>query len=150
PEHMVQAHSFFKRALAIDPRSVGALVGMAMVDLTVGGYLFDDRTARCLAAETKAIKALSLAPNHAVAHLALGMAYIFTNHAAQGLAECEQAFALSPNLADAHACSVGFAGPESARKLLGDRQRFGQITHAGCVWSAGAHAVDSRVAGARL
>jgi TolB-like protein/class 3 adenylate cyclase len=108
PEHMTQAHSFFERSLAIDPRSVGALVGMAMVDLTMGGYLFDDRAARCLAAETKAIKALSLAPNHAVAHLALGMAYIFTNRAAQGLAECERALALSPNLADAHAC-IGFA-----------------------------------------
>jgi hypothetical protein len=64
PEHMTQARGFFERALAIDPQSVGALVGMAMVDLTMGAYqLTDDRTERCSAAETNAIKALSLAPD---------------------------------------------------------------------------------------
>jgi Flp pilus assembly protein TadD len=34
--------------------------------------------------------------------LALGFAYIFTNRAAQGIAECEQALAHNPNLADVH------------------------------------------------
>jgi tetratricopeptide (TPR) repeat protein len=109
PEHMTQARGFFERALAIDHRSIGALVGMGIVDLTMGGYLLtDDRAARCSAAEANAIKALSLAPNHAVAHLVLGFAHIYTNRAAQGIAECEQALALNPNLADAHAC-IGFA-----------------------------------------
>src|SRR5262249_40116942 len=32
PEHMARARGFFERALAIDPRSVGALVGMATID----------------------------------------------------------------------------------------------------------------------
>ena len=109
PEHMIQARGFFERALAIDHRCIGALVGMGIVDLTMGGYLLtDDRAARCSAAETNAIKALSLAPNHAVAHLVLGMAHIYTKRAAQGIVECEQALALNPNLADAHAC-IGFA-----------------------------------------
>ena len=61
-----------------------------------------------MAAETNAIKALSLAPDHALAHLVLGGVYIFTNRAAQGIAECEQALALDRNLADAHG-AIGLA-----------------------------------------
>ena len=109
PEHLTQARGFFERALAIDPRCIAALVGMAMVDLTMGGSLLaDDRAALCSAAETNAIKALSLAPNDAMAHLVLGDVYIFTNRASQGIAECEQALALNRNLADAHSY-IGFA-----------------------------------------
>jgi TolB-like protein len=108
-EHMTKARGFFERALIIDPRSVEALVGMADVDFILGaGLLTDDRAARCSAAETNAIKALSLAPDHAVAHLVLGGAYIFSNRAAQGVAECEQALALNRNLASAHG-SIGIA-----------------------------------------
>jgi Tfp pilus assembly protein PilF len=109
PEHMTQARGFFERALAIDPRSIGALVGMALVDLTMGADLLtDDRAARCSAAETNAIKALSLAPDHAAAHLVLGTVYIYTNRAAQGISECEQALALDRNLASAHS-AIGMA-----------------------------------------
>ncbi|MGV7214786.1 adenylate/guanylate cyclase domain-containing protein [Bradyrhizobium sp. UFLA05-112] len=103
PEHMAQARSFFERALAIDPQGVGALSGMAMVDLTIGAYLLtDDRAVRYSAAEENAIKALSLTPDHAVAHLILGNLYISTNRATQGIAECEQALTLDRNLANAH------------------------------------------------
>ena len=101
---MTQARGFFERALTIDPLSVGALVGIANIDVMEGASLqTDDRTARLLAAETNAIKALSLAPDHALAHLLLGSVYLFTNRAAQGIAECEQALVLDPNMADAHA-----------------------------------------------
>jgi TolB-like protein len=107
PEHMARAGGFFQRALAIDHRSVEALVGMAVVDLATGSaFLTDDRGARCSAAETNAIKALSLAPDHALAHLVLGGVYIWTNRAVQGIVECEQALALNRNLAAAH----GFIG----------------------------------------
>ena len=106
---MTEARGFFERALAIDTRSVGALVGMAIVDLTIGASLLaDDRAARLFAAETNAIKALSLAPEHAPAHRVLGGVYIFTNRAAQGIAECERALALDRNLADAHG-AIGIA-----------------------------------------
>ena len=109
PEHLTQARGFFERALTIDPRNVGALVGMAMVDLTIGASLLaDDRAACSFAAETNAIKALSLAPDHALAHRVLGGVYIFTNRAAQGIAECERALALDRNLADAHG-AIGIA-----------------------------------------
>jgi TolB-like protein len=107
PEHMTQARGFFQRALAVDPHCVEALVGTARVDLAMAGALLtDDGGARWSAAETNAIKALSLAPDHAGAHLILGGVYIWTNRAAQGIAECEQALALNRNLAAAH----GFIG----------------------------------------
>jgi tetratricopeptide (TPR) repeat protein len=82
---------------------------MAGIDLTMAGNLLtDDRTALFSAAETNAVKALSIAPDHAVAHSILGTVYIFTNRAAQGIAECEQALALNGNLAAAHA-AIGLA-----------------------------------------
>jgi TolB-like protein/Flp pilus assembly protein TadD len=103
PEHMTQARGFFERALALDPENIQAMVGMASVDVAVGAALLtDDRSERFSAAETNAIKALSLAPDHAEAHLALGTVYILTNRAAQGIAESEQALVLNPNVADVH------------------------------------------------
>jgi tetratricopeptide (TPR) repeat protein len=108
-EHLTEARGFFERALAIDLRSVGALVGMASVDATMGAYvLTDDRSARLSMAETNAIRALSLDPDRALAHRVLGTVYNMTNRSAQGIAECEQALALNRNLADAHAV-IGMA-----------------------------------------
>jgi TolB-like protein len=102
--HLTQARGFFERALAIDPRSIRALIGVASVELNMAGSLLtDDRPARLSAAETNAIRALSLVPDHAGAHLVLGSAYILSNRATQGIAECERALALDRNLADAHA-----------------------------------------------
>ena len=109
PEYMAQASSFFERALALDPGNIQALIGTAMVDLLVGGSFFvDDRAARFAAAETTLIKALSLAPNHTMAHYLLGFVQISTNRAGQGIAECERALALDRNLAGAHA-EIGLA-----------------------------------------
>src|SRR5579864_5191203 len=104
PEHMAQARGFFQRALTIDPQSVGALVGMANLDMIVGiALLTDDRSARFSAAEANATRALSLAPDDASAHFVLGCVYMFTNRVAQGMAECELALLLNPNMADAYA-----------------------------------------------
>jgi TolB-like protein/class 3 adenylate cyclase len=108
-EHLSQAQGFFERALAIDPRNVEALAGMANVDAAMGAYLLtDDRPARLAAAEANAIKALSLAPDQALAHRILGTVYNVTNRAAQAIAECEHALALDRNLADAYAV-IGMA-----------------------------------------
>ena len=41
PEHMAQARGFFERALALDPKNIEALVGMASVDTATVGMLFD-------------------------------------------------------------------------------------------------------------
>jgi tetratricopeptide (TPR) repeat protein len=103
-EYVAQARVFFEGALRIDPRSFRALVGMARVHLAMGaGMLADDRAAQLSAAETNAIKAVSLAPDYPWGHLALGGVLIFTNRAARGIAEFEQVLRLDRNSADAHA-----------------------------------------------
>ena len=109
PEYMAQARVFFERALTLDPDNIEALVGAAQVDSALGSNLFtNDRIAHLAAAERALIKAQSIVPNHAPAHLVLGIVQIFTNRATQGIAECERALALDRNLANAHAF-VGFA-----------------------------------------
>ena len=104
PEHAAQAHGFFERALALDPQNVDALAIKAWHDAHVASSLITtDRAARLAAAEAAATKALSLAPDHAFAHLALGAVYMFSNRAARGIAECEHALALNRSLSVAHA-----------------------------------------------
>jgi TolB-like protein len=104
-----QAQGFFGRALTLDPANVAALVGTALVDVAIGSsFLTDDRATRFTAAEVASTKALSVAPDFAVAHFALGVVHIATNRAAEGIVECEQALALDQNLADAHA-GIGWA-----------------------------------------
>src|SRR6516165_120271 len=109
PDNMTQARSFFEKAMTLDPGNVEAMVGLAIVDVSVGGALMtDDWSARFVAAEATLTRALSLAPNHARAHLHLGVVQMWTKRAAQGIAECEQALALDRNLAGAHS-TIGFA-----------------------------------------
>jgi TolB-like protein/Flp pilus assembly protein TadD len=109
PEHMAQARGFFERALALEPGNVEALVGTAHVDFAIGSNFFtDDRMKHLTTAEAAVTTALSLAPNHPSAHFVLGSVQIFTNRAAQGIAECERALALDRNLARAHA-NIGTA-----------------------------------------
>ncbi|MBH5387496.1 winged helix-turn-helix domain-containing tetratricopeptide repeat protein [Bradyrhizobium diversitatis] len=104
PGYMAQAHDLFERALALDPKNTAAMVGMAMVDLTIGSGLYSpDRAARLAMAEVSVVKALSHAPNYPIAHLVLGDLLILTNRATQGIAECERALSLDRNLAGAHA-----------------------------------------------
>ncbi|HZZ21127.1 MAG TPA: adenylate/guanylate cyclase domain-containing protein [Roseiarcus sp.] len=103
-ENLSEAGGFFERALALDPGNVDALVMKAMVDFFVAVYLFsEDRAARLSAAEAASIKALSLAPEHALAHHCLGMVLGVTNRPKDGIAECERALAIDRNLAGAHA-----------------------------------------------
>ncbi|MBR0794951.1 adenylate/guanylate cyclase domain-containing protein [Bradyrhizobium jicamae] len=102
-EHMTQARGLFERALALDPGSIEALVGTAIADFNWGvNFSIDDRAAPLAAAEATLIKALSMAPQHAQAHVYLGAVHIFTARAAQGITECEQALVLDRNLASAH------------------------------------------------
>jgi tetratricopeptide (TPR) repeat protein len=104
PEYLEQARGFFERALALDCKNVEAMVWIAIVDLIFGGsHLWDDRPARLAAAEATVLKAMSVAPNHAFAHMVLGAVLVATNRVAQGIAECERALVLDRNLAEAHA-----------------------------------------------
>jgi tetratricopeptide (TPR) repeat protein len=103
-DNLSQARGFFERALAVDPGHVDALVYIATVDLLTATYLLtDDRAARLAAAEAGLIKALSIAPDHAFAHMSLGGVLGWTKRAEQGIAECERALAIDRNLAFAHA-----------------------------------------------
>jgi TolB-like protein/Tfp pilus assembly protein PilF len=109
PYHMAQARGFFEQAMALDPKNIEAMFGLARVDAVLGAALMaDDWLARFTAAETTLTKVLSLAPNHALAHVYLGLVQIYTKRVAQGIAECEHALVLNRNLAGAHAL-IGFA-----------------------------------------
>ena len=109
PENLTKAQDFLNRALALDPNNVDALVGQAWISNLIGGNMVtDDHAARYAAAEAAATKALSLAPNHAMAHFMLGSAPALAFRAQQAIVECERALTLDRNLAGAHA-AIGLA-----------------------------------------
>jgi TolB-like protein/class 3 adenylate cyclase len=108
-DNLAKAQDFLSRALALDPNNVDALVGQAWISNIIGGNMVaDDHAARYAAAEASATKALSLAPNHAMAHFMLGAAHALAYRAKQAIVECERALALDRNLAGAHA-AIGLA-----------------------------------------
>ncbi len=108
-EYLSQARDYFGQALALDPGNIEALVWGAYLDVLMASlYAGGDRAARLAAAEAALARALSLTPDHAWAHLSLGLLQIQTKRALQGIAECERALALDRNLAPAHA-TIGIA-----------------------------------------
>jgi TolB-like protein/Tfp pilus assembly protein PilF len=108
PDCMAQARRFFEKAMVLDPENIEAMIGLAGVDATTGGALMtDDWSARFTLAEGTLTKVLSLAPEHGLAHLFLGIVQMYRNRGAQAIAECEQALALDRNLARAHALIGG-------------------------------------------
>jgi TolB-like protein/class 3 adenylate cyclase/Tfp pilus assembly protein PilF len=102
PEYAPHARGLFERALVLDPRNVEAMVGTGFVEVA-SAFMTGDRAAHFAAANAYVIKALSIAPQHPMAHTLLGCLQISTNRAAQGIAGCEQALELDRNLALAHA-----------------------------------------------
>jgi TolB-like protein/class 3 adenylate cyclase len=102
-DNMAQARSFFDRALSANSDNVDALIGSARVDALEGANSFvTDPMAALAAAEAKLTKALSSVPDHARAHMNLGLVNIWTKRAAEGIPECEYALELDRNLAEAH------------------------------------------------
>jgi tetratricopeptide (TPR) repeat protein len=109
PDHTAQARGFFERAVVLDPNNVEALAGLAQVDASIAASLMvDDWSSRIATAEASAIKALSLAPNHPLAHLTLGVVKMTTRRGEEGIAECEQALVLDRNSPSAHSL-IGWA-----------------------------------------
>ena len=104
PSHLSEARKLFERALALDSSNVDAIVGAALANsMFAAAHMSDDRAAHLGAAEVLAVKALSIAPENALAHLCLGVAQMFTYRAAQGISELERALTIDWNLAAAHA-----------------------------------------------
>jgi tetratricopeptide (TPR) repeat protein len=80
PDNLAQARALFVRALALDPDNASALLQLAIVNVSaVGSFMTDDRAALLAEAERDATRALSLAPDFALAHMILGAVYIVTN-----------------------------------------------------------------------
>jgi TolB-like protein len=74
PHNVAQARSFFDRALAADPDNVDALIGSARADVADGANIFvADPVAAFAAAGAKLKNALSSVPDHARAHMNLGL-----------------------------------------------------------------------------
>jgi TolB-like protein len=98
-EYLKPAEALLERALALDPTNVDALAAKGWVDMDLGaGFMTDDHAARLASAEATAVKALSLAPNHAWAHLVLGSFHNTVNRGEEGIAEFEHALMLDRNL----------------------------------------------------
>jgi adenylate cyclase len=109
PVNAARARGFFERALALDPDNLDAAVGMAAADAqAVFGYSVDDRAERLASVEANLNRVLSQSPNNALAHYLMCRVEVQSNRGAQGIAECERALALNPNLAAAHA-QIGLA-----------------------------------------
>ena len=68
----------------------------------------DDRSERIAAAEKLILRALALAPRDVMAHYCLGLIFLLTNRAEQGIDELNLVLSLDPNFAFAHA-HLGFA-----------------------------------------
>jgi TolB-like protein len=108
PDNLARARGFFDRALAADPDNVDALVGSAIADMAEGVFSYaPDPLAAYAGAEAKMTKVLSSVPDHARAHMYLGLVDMMTKRAADGIAECEHGLALDRNLAEAHSF-IGF------------------------------------------
>jgi TolB-like protein/class 3 adenylate cyclase len=104
PDNLSRAENYFEKALSLDAGNVKALVGIALVNCQFAGtHTSDDVPSRKAAGEAFAMRALSLAPDHPLGRTCLGLAYMYSNRAAQGIAQCERALALDRNLAFAHA-----------------------------------------------
>jgi TolB-like protein/class 3 adenylate cyclase len=109
PANLMQARGFFEGALKLEPDNVETLAAIGMLDVFCAGLAFVDDPYRYIAtAEVASIKAICLDPQHAIAHLVLGGVQLCTRRGLEGLAECEHALSLNPNLAEAHS-TVGVA-----------------------------------------
>ena len=108
PPYMAQSRRYFERALLADPNNGDARIGLAGAEAIEGVNSFaTDPVASFAAAEAKLTEALSSVPDHGVGHMWLGLVYIWTKRASEGIAKCEHALALDRNLAPAEG-AIGF------------------------------------------
>jgi TolB-like protein len=142
PELTAEAQKWYLAALAHEPRSVEALVGVALTcqQLVSNPWWGDPRAvaaASDLGREAAAV-ALDLAPGHAFAKCIQGMLYSAAGQLELAARAFEQALGMDQALAPAH----GFAGYNAA--LLGRAEetwpaieramRFDQTDRRQCIW----------------
>ncbi len=103
PADTARARGFFERALALDPGNLDAVLGKAAADAQGAlGYYMDDKAERLASVEANLNRVLSQSPNNALAHFLMCRVLVQSKRGVQGIAECERALALNPNLAAAH------------------------------------------------
>ncbi len=103
PDQISKASGFLERAVELDSKNVDALVGLAAVAAMTAGSFSGDRIKLLASAERTLERALSLAPDHALAHFVKSLVFSHTNREALAISEAERALALDRNLAYAHA-----------------------------------------------
>jgi TolB-like protein/class 3 adenylate cyclase len=103
PADTDRARGFFERALALDPGNLDAVLGKAVADAQAAlSYYVDDKAERLASVEANLNRVLSESPNNALVHYLMCRVLVQSKRGAQGIAECERALALNPNLAAAH------------------------------------------------
>jgi TolB-like protein len=143
PENLAQARSFFDRALTADPDNVEAHVGSGAADMAEGIFSYaPDPSAAFAAAEAKLTKVLSSVPDHARAHMYLGLVDIMTKRAAEGIAECQHALALDRNLAEVHSLiglgEIYVGRAEETEAHVGEAIRLSPRDTLACSWMTNA------------
>lgn len=140
PAAAIRARALFEKALELDPNNVDALAALSQYNSLAIALAFtaDGGDTSFAEAEQAAIRALELAPNHAVAHLAFGQVCSFTDRVPQALASYKRSLALDRNYAHAYA---GFAAAnmyggqaQEAEQHILQAFRLSPHDHQGHLW----------------
>ena len=139
-DEAARARALFKQALELDANNVDALASLAQYDalaIAVAVTKEGDGVTYQGALEYGR-RAVALAPNHAVAHLALGQIFSFTDRHSLALAEFQRALELDRNYAHAYAgfaVTSMYAGqPEAVEERILQAFRLSPHDHQGYLW----------------
>jgi len=95
---------YFSRVIDTDPYDARGYAALADANVTMGDYCYGTHTPAVYFARAREYikKALTLDPDSAEAHAALGFLALHRRDAAAGLGELQQAITLDPSYSDAH------------------------------------------------